>query len=511
MQKWKNADGLSFLCIMQPNGGCLQTVGVIKQYMLHVSDFLFYCTLFKPEESLQEILSKHFIEFFTLDKVGTIPPINNATYESGFTWQPFTLPQFEIKDLGGQWRCIVMGSHQRFSLTGVVASMLDLPNTKLFETAPSAMTGDIIRDNETGEMSLFTNTEVAYDFFSALLNRSYPELMLPIKPLYFISMALQLILLTMDLPVPWKNFEEIMTYMEPEEEAEERRKKEWERLRDEVRSVIPTTEDDTFMKDFTELFLDAQITGKPMDVETICKATGLDRETVDGIWNRFDEFDDRDELGDWGLFDDDDDDDEWDDDDEDKDKEDQDYKYVIYNVPDEDKVFELIDLPMPEEYLDDVLHNTLSDSEIFVITLATMGEAQRQFLQLVSEDYALELNNYGMLRSIELMFLRTFEEKLAYPVMNAFIWSLLCRGKEYVPVRSYAIEILKWIPSEIMHFYLEEEFIEAFSKFVKQQLCTKGVCSLAKRPTAAEIKKGTYTIRGTDALYTLLKIRDEND
>ncbi|HAF86681.1 MAG TPA: hypothetical protein DCG32_10045, partial [Sphaerochaeta sp.] len=193
------------------------------------------------------------------------------------------------------------------------------------------------------------------------------------------------------------------------------------------------------------------------------------------------------------------------------DKEDQDYTYVIYNVPDEDKVFELIDLPMPEEYLDDVLYNTLSDSEIFVITLATMGEAQRQFLQLVSEDYALELNNYGMLRSIELMFLRTFEEKLAYPVMNAFIWSLLCRGKEYVPVRSYAIEILKWIPSEIMHFYLEEEFIEAFSKFVKQQLCTKGVCSLAKRPTAAEIKKGTYTIRGTDALYTLLKIRDEDD
>ena len=62
-----------------------------------------------------------------------------------------------------------------------------------------------------------------------------------------------------------------------------------------------------------------------------------------------------------------------------------------------------------------------------------------------------------------------------------------------------------------MHFYLEEEFIELFSKFVKKELCTKGVCTLAKKPTAAETKKGTYSIKGTNSLFTLLKIREEDD
>ena len=514
MQKWKDSEGLSFLCIMQPNGKCLQTVGMLKQYRLPVSDFLFYCTLFKPEESLQEILHKHFIQFFTLDKVGSVPPTKRDSYEMGFSWQPFTLPQFATEDLGGLWFSTTLAAKQKFSIHCVDTSMLDLPNIKVFETAPKAMTCAIFRDTATGEMGLFTNTEVAYTFYSTLLNRTYPELKLPEKPLYFISLALQLILTAIDVPTPWKQFAEILAYEEPPERVEEERKKGWEEMRDKYGISIEDAKEAGSERALAELFLESLETGKPMDLAKVCKATGLDRKTVEDIWNKFDGFDERDELGDWGLFGDDEDDewddeDEWGDDDEEEDEEV--YEDVFYIVPDEDKVFELVDLPMPEDMLDDVLSNTLSNSEIFVITLATMGDAHKQFLQLVSKDYAVELNRFGMLKSIELLFLGTFEEKLAYPIMNACIWILLSKGKEYVPVRSYAIEILKWIPSEIMHFYLEEEFIELFSKFVKQQLCTKGVCTLAKRPTAAEIKKGTYAIKGTGALFTLLKIREEDD
>jgi hypothetical protein len=76
-------------------------------------------------------------------------------------------------------------------------------------------------------------------------------------------------------------------------------------------------------------------------------------------------------------------------------------------------------------------------------------------------------------------------------------------------VRSYAIELVKWIPGIILREYVEyEDFIQDFSRFTKRLLCTRGICSLAKRPTPEEIKKGTYTIQATGAFYSLLKVRD---
>ena len=503
VQKGENSDRQSYLCIMQPNGQCLQTVGVIKRYLLPVSDFLFYCTLFKPEESLEEILHTQFVKFFTVDKVGSIPPTERGSYKMGFSWQPFTLPQFDIERLGGLWFFTTLATKQKYNIHCVDTTMLDLPNVKVFETAPKAMTCAIFRDNTTGEMGLLTNTEVAYTFYSTLLNRAYPELKLPEKPAYFISFALQLLLTGMDVPLPWKRFEDILAYEESPERLEEERKKGRENMRDKYGVSLEDAEQAESEKNLASLFLESLETGKPMDLAKVSKITGLDKKTVESLWNTFDEFDDRERSGGWDLFDE----DERDDDDDDED-----YAYVSYSVPDEDKAFELDDLPMPEDMFDDVLYHSLPDSEIFVITLAKMGEAHRLFLQLVSEEYAQELNSYGMLRSIERLFFTAFEQKLAYPVMNAFIWILLCKGKDWLPVRSYAIEMLRWIPSEILHFYADqEEFIETLSKFVKQQLCTKGVCSLAKRPTAAEIKKGMYSIKGTDALFTLLKIREEDD
>ncbi|MDY0290667.1 MAG: hypothetical protein RBR15_17740 [Sphaerochaeta sp.] len=504
MQTWKNEKELSFLCIMQPNGQCLQTVGIIKYYRVPVSDFLFYCTLFKPEEGLQAILSKHFIKFFTLDKIADIPQAKNDIYDTGFIWQPFTLPQFAIEELGGRWYCHNMGSQQRCSLTGVTESMLDLPNISVYETAPSAMAGAIIRDDATGEMALYTNTEVAYAFFSAMLNRSYPDLQLPEKPEYSISGALQLLLEAIDTPIPWKKYRDIMSYREPKEKVEAERKKEWERLREEYRSIKPKTEEDQFLKELAELFIEAQITGQPMDVEAVSKVTGLDREIVQGIWKKLDYFDDVDE----------DEDDEWDEEEEEDFffPDDDEYVHYHYTVPPEDKSFELTDLPLPDDLIGDFLQYTLSDSEIFVILLSKMQEAHRLFLQLVSEEYAADMNRFGMLRCIESLFARAFEKELAFPLMNTFIWILLHKGRDWVPVRSYAIEMLKWTPSDILPFFDDQEdFIKAFSKFVKMVLAPCGLCTLSKRPTAPETTKGTYTIKGTEALFTLLKVREEDD
>jgi hypothetical protein len=90
--------------------------------------------------------------------------------------------------------------------------------------------------------------------------------------------------------------------------------------------------------------------------------------------------------------------------------------------------------------------------------------------------------------------------------MNTFFWILLYRGRQWTSARSYAIEMLKWIPSYIIPNYLsQEEYIETFSTFVKKILCNRAICSLQKRPTPDEVKKGLYKIKGTKAFYSLLK------
>ncbi len=90
--------------------------------------------------------------------------------------------------------------------------------------------------------------------------------------------------------------------------------------------------------------------------------------------------------------------------------------------------------------------------------------------------------------------------------MNAFFWILYHKGNNWLPVHSYAIEMLKLFPTPIIHAYPNpEDFIEAFSRFTKKILATRGICSLKARPTAEEVKKDTYAIKGTDAFGHLLE------
>ncbi len=497
LQTWKEAEDLSFFCLMQPNPHCLQTVGVIKHYRFLVSDFLYYCSLFMPEEGLEAILHKHFVKFFTLDTIANTPPLKNSIYDMLFIWQPFTLAEFAVEKLGGRWRSARLGSKERFTIEIVDTSMLGLPNLTVFETAPSAMAGTIIKDHDTGELCLLNNTEVAYAFFSALLNRSYPTLQLPKRPMYLISGTLQHVLIGMDLPVPWMKYEDILEYRTPEDRAEEDKRLQWEQLLQEHRQAKRKDSSEAVEDELIEIFLEAQISGKPMDVERIAKAMDMEKEEVESLLARIDAMLENDDLDEF---------------DADEEEFDENYQDIIFTVPSEDTVYELKDLPKPTDIYGGVLYHSLPDSEIFVVSLAKAQEAHRQLLQLVSEEYASEVRQYGGLRSIQRLFTATFEEDFAFPLMNSFIWILQHKGKEYVPVRSYAIEILKWIPSDLLPFFAgQEEFIETFSKFVKRQLCVKGVCTLAKRPTPEEVIRGTYTIKGTDAFFSMVQVRDEEE
>ncbi|MBI9096439.1 MAG: hypothetical protein JEY71_16370 [Sphaerochaeta sp.] len=499
MQKWKEAEGLSFLCLMQPNGECLQTVGVIKYYRLPASDVLFYCAQFKPEEGLKDILHKHFTQFFTLDTIGYAPPLKRGIYKMGFAWQAFTLPEFSLENLGGTWFSPTVGTHQKFTLKTVDTRMLGLPNLAVFETEPHAMAGAIIRDNATDEMALLTNTEVAYSFFSALLSRAYPTIKLPKEPSIFIGLPMQVLLASLDLPVPWKKFEDIIDYREPKEKVEADQRKEWEKLREENRKAYGPDSSDNSERDLIDLFIEAQITGKPLDADKVSKVMGLDRQDVQRLLGKFDD------LPEGADFDASDDEEDFDFSDDDFDES---YEDIFFTVPDEDKVFELKTWPMPTDTYGDGVYQSLSDSEFFESNDAE--EAYRQFLQLGGKNFATEVGKDGLFEMVEALFSETFYENFAYPVMNTFFWILYHEGKEWVPVRSYAIEILKWIPSDILHSYGDQEvFIELLGKFIKRMLCTRGICSLAKRPSSEEIRSGTYAIKATDAFYSLLKVKEE--
>jgi hypothetical protein len=104
------------------------------------------------------------------------------------------------------------------------------------------------------------------------------------------------------------------------------------------------------------------------------------------------------------------------------------------------------------------------------------------------------------------LFSEAFDEEISFILMNSFFWILFYKGRDWLPVRSYAIEMLKLFPHPLISAYPEPEaFIEAFSVFTRKILCTRGICSLKARPKPVEIRRGTYAIKGSDAFYQLVE------
>jgi hypothetical protein len=129
------------------------------------------------------------------------------------------------------------------------------------------------------------------------------------------------------------------------------------------------------------------------------------------------------------------------------------------------------------------------------------------FNVLTAGQYNNDYRAMGLVGFIEKLFTDFFDDKtLSYLIANYFFWILFHTGKDWVPVRSYAIELLKLIPGYIlMNFFTAEDFISDFSLFTKKRLTTRGICSLAARPKADEVTTGLYVIKGSDAFYSLVE------
>lgn len=173
-----------------------------------------------------------------------------------------------------------------------------------------------------------------------------------------------------------------------------------------------------------------------------------------------------------------------------------------------DKELELTGWPLPSEEILPDFDSDLKYSSLFEI-LHTMNPAE-QFSKITNGSSDAEIREQGILAFVENLFTDYFEENAVLILMNSFFWLLYYNGKRWLPVRSYAIEMLKLFPQDIQKsFFNDTIFIEEFSTFIKKRLATRGICSLKARPTPEEVEHGLYAIKATDAFYSLLRPSEE--
>ena len=453
MQKSSESRGKHYLCLMLDNGGCLQTAGILRYNSLPVSDFLFYCALFGPEASLNDIINGHYSKFFLLDEISTLPTVMHRGNQVLYTWQPFTLNSFDLADLGGEWTVEEEGNLLSYSLEEPDETMKEVPNGELLFTDFPATSFTLYRDTSTGAMAINTTALASYTIIASLLRRAYPELVLAKEPEVAISMALFTLLSRMDVDLPWSTFK---TFMKLEENTKGPQDPEMEK-----------------MNKLLQAYMQAQNSGKSFDAKAFSKQSGLALDIVESIieslQNTFAK------------------------------------NIPSYEVTPDDKVFELTGWPVPPPVTKRLFSDSITKTAIFKFdegpnTLAT-------FEALTGGLYKQEIFADGLLDFIEKMFIEAFDNyDFVCMLENSFFWILFYKGRSWLPVRSYAIEMLKLFPHPLISAYPEPEaFIEAFSGFTRKILCTRGICSLKTRPKAVEIRRGTYAIKGSDAFYQLVE------
>lgn len=174
----------------------------------------------------------------------------------------------------------------------------------------------------------------------------------------------------------------------------------------------------------------------------------------------------------------------------------------------EDKEFEVTGWPLPSEEILPDFDSELKYSSLFEVLHTT--KSAEQFSKITGGSSDEEIQKQGILGFVENLFTDYFDEDAVFILMNSFFWILYHNGKDWLPVRSYAIEILRLFPYEIQKSFVNDTiFIDEFSTFIKKKLATRGICSLKARPTTEEVKNGLYAIKATDAFYSLLRPSEE--
>ena len=443
MQRKEETRNKHYLCLMLPNGKCLQTCGIIRYNALTPTDLLYYLSCFDAKGTLNSVINDYYPTFFKLDGISNIPVIYHKKEPMQFIWQRFQVTDFTISRLSGTWETKIAGNLRSYSLIPDTDSSTETSEISLLENNAT-----LYHDTQTGELAISTLLLSTYTVFSTLLMHAYPQLTLPSQPETAISMVLMPLLEELKFDVAWAHFSSIM-----------QRKKE-----SNPKLAIFDRLLNAYTKDRNE--------GKRFDVKKFCKETGMDRSEAETMVSMLD-----------AKFE---------------------QTLPSFKVAPEDKPYELSGYPIPSPVQLRPFASGLDEAAVF--DYDDDDTVYAQFEALTQGSFEKELEDIDLVEFTETLFTDAFGFHLGYTLMHSFFWILHYKGFDYLPVRSYALEILKMFPYPLGQAFPEsEEFIETFSRFTKKGLCTRGFCQLKSRPTQAETVKGTYLIKATDLFYSFLQ------
>jgi hypothetical protein len=174
-------------------------------------------------------------------------------------------------------------------------------------------------------------------------------------------------------------------------------------------------------------------------------------------------------------------------------------------VPEQEKVYERADWPVPPPSLRRSFSNDLYESGLFFIQESDAIE--NTFNALSGNLFVKEVEQLGIIGFMEETFEDVFEdESLAYLSLNTCLWILLHLRDTPVLVRSLALETMRLFPLLAEDFTVDS-YAELLSEAVFTVFCRSGLCAIPARPKAEVRRRALYTIQPSLLLQTIFVVR----
>ncbi len=458
---------VTFIALLFFNGSCWQTSGIIHNYAsVKTDDILYYCNGLDADEfasgGLTGVINRHFIDFFSLDDVSTIPPIKFRKQRGYLLWREFQLMGIGDTQLPGVWEIDSSDS-------GILRMTYEGPDEELASAPPlecqdpedpwermSMFTPYIYIDPDTDELCITASTMHDYQILvSALSCRFDLGNSEQTWPTYRISPTVYAT--SLKLPrfhIPWHRFSEDFDAADTQE-AEDPSLEKFNRLLREVN--------------------EARHYGTTVDIAKRCSDLGIDQESFEQVLSKGDEMAER--------------------------------NHPSLEFTPEDRAFELNDFPVPPPASRRAFFFPLFMSEIFIL------DESFRTLDLVAEYSGETVASQVFSSGIGEYFTDLFEtafSTMGPMVMNYTFYILVYHSDQQIFVRSLAIEILK-----LHHHHLvltgmyesAEKFIEAYSKFILRGLCTKGLLEVEQRPKGQPKSQGLYRIKPSPLFRAFISLQ----
>lgn len=483
MQGMGSSRDCSYLTLLFWNTTCWQTAGMLHYYHLTAENIVFFCTGLDAdlyaEKGLSGIINGHFIDFFRLDNISTLPPTMYRGEPVAMYWKELHLEGVATKKLPGKWDATT-GKDSLVHLsyrgpdswltvnTPVPSQFLRGRTTAEFWTADGMKFPELYIDMKTERIGLSALTRSGFDLLTCLLASLFPQIdPFACNPDWTVSVQMQVVYEKIPgFTLPWAALKV------PFDESSSKRK---DSSRDERAEDGSNGHSMQATNTLLSEYIASLNTGVPFDAERRCRELGVDIEDFNSIAGSFQNM-------------------------------------MQKNIPplelsEEDRAL-AIDYPVPPPSVRRSFTNDLDTSTLF--TVLDDDESYADFHAMTGGSRTQEVEAWELGAYITGLFANAFNRKDGITIMNSFFYLLVHTGERPISVRAYALEILKLF-GHVLLPSLETDvdgFVATFSRFVLRRLCTNALCEVDAKPTREQVANGTYTIRSTVFFEDLINLAD---